>query len=200
MNFSLIIPKKLHKALKSFPPNEKETPSEYSQRLEKHLKTSKENVNLLKLYEFLAIIEKRKGDKMDTDKMALLEKELVPKNENLYKPKRKRNIQHLAREGSFEIINPFLNATSLVKFYRFMLKKDHPEAAFEECSFETDCRFAAQILDDLALNKRDEKFLRMWIYNYIADSLKGDNITKTEKTSISAFKKTFVSFNANYYG
>ena len=194
---------KLQKVFNLFPKKVKETTSEYLLRLKKHIETitnEKEIKNYLKLYDFFSKIKETNGENMDMDKMALLEKELVPSNGNLYKSKKKRNIQLLPRSNSFEVLDPLKNSASLVKFYRRMIEKNCSGALFCENSFVSECRFAAQILDDLMLNNRDEKFLRMWIYNYITSVLKGDNATKTEKTSIHAFKKTFDLFNANYYG
>jgi len=203
MNLLPLVPKRLQKPLLSFPQKEKEIIENYLLRLKKHietLKNDKQSKIYLKLYDFLNIMVERNGGNMNIEKMALLEQQLVPKNENLYKAKQKRNKSLLAKSSSFEILEPLKDATSLVKYYRLMIKKTNTAAKFEENAFVSECRFAAQILDDINSNNRDEKFLRMWIYNYITNSLKGDNITKTEKTSIYAFRKTFNTFNVNYYG
>jgi hypothetical protein len=204
MTFFNQLPSNLQKIFSLFPKNEKESLGDYLFRLKKYihsLKNDHEMKKYLKLYSFLNTMsgEKEQGGKKMN--IALLESELVPKNGNLYKSKRKRNnASPIVVEKSFVPLNPLENAQSFVKFYRRILRAASPNVKFAEGAFESECRFATAILDDLIQSNRDEKFIKMWIYNYLNNSLKGENVEKPEKTSVYAFSKTFETFNMNYLG
>jgi hypothetical protein len=144
----------------------------------------------------------KKGEKMSTE---MLELDLVPENENITKRHRTRKPKvkddALAPTATlFAAIDPFHNSHSFVRYYRSVIKSHNPDAKF--FSLDLEAAEAEQILDLLIKNKKqnDLKFLKRWILNYFSLYLKDNNVYKPEKTTLSAFVKTFSAFNDNYYG
>jgi len=139
----------------------------------------------------------------ETKMNASLELQLVPQNENLTKIRKTRshnpNVMD-AKVEHFQSVDPFKNATQFVKFYRSIIREQNNEAKFFDMISEAND--ATYILDAMIKHNRngDKKFLRMWIYHFYSTYLKGNNVYKTEKTSVKELFKTLDAFDASYYG
>lgn len=130
------------------------------------------------------------------------EKSITPDNPHLIKvSKIKKNILIVDEDiditeekkpelTTFESDNPFKNCNEFYRFYRTYVKILNNKAEFY--SMQSERRYALEILDNLILNNKnnDVNFLRSWIKYYVTVYLKGDNITKKDKTSLKTFKET----------
>ena len=151
----------------------------------------------------------RKEKTMD---IAMLEQELIPKNENLIKTKKPKihNKQKTHNDISVGVIkaetivvketDPFKNPTELIRFYRAFIRQYNKDAKFFD--FSAEVLSGSSVLDILTLNGRgsDMRFLRAWIRYYANNVLKGNSAMKEEKTSIREFAKTFEMYNRSYIG
>lgn len=153
------------------------------------------------------ILNRKTKEKKDMD--PFLELELIPQNENITSKRSYRKTKSIPQiksepsnneARSFTTINPFDNALSFLKFYRSVIRSQDSSAQFY--SIESETPNAQVVLDTLIKNNRneDKKFLKMWIYNFLATVLKGNNASKTDKTSMKSFLSTFLVFNGSYYG
>lgn len=149
---------------------------------------------------------KEKNKTMNASNAASLEMELIPQNENLTSVRRTRKSKVNTSESPdvnakrFGTIDPFNNSWDFLKFYRSVIKSQNPEAKFY--SSMSEAKDAEVTMDILTKNNKigDLKFLKMWIFNFVAVSLRGNNIYKPEKTCLKEFLGTFTEFNGSYYG
>lgn len=137
-----------------------------------------------------------------------LELELVPKDQNIVKKRRERKLktnikmpEHLSEPSEPKLyrydgeVNPFKDAKEFMRYYRaFLTMKFFKSVNFD--GYQNDAIYAAQILDILIANKRNDKvFLNGWLSHFCDQKLKGTKAYKTKYTSMKALKETFVEFN-----
>ena len=147
----------------------------------------------------------KEGDKsMD---MSQLEKDLVPKNENIVREKRSKTFKgliddnRLRPEGiSFKSLDPFANCNQFLKFYKEVIRMYNNGARFY--SVDVERNLALDVMDMMTLAGRNgnKEFLKSWIRYYITNTLRGNSVYKMEKTSLKSFKETFSEFNGKYIG
>jgi len=147
---------------------------------------------------------KEGGKPMD---ISQLEKDLVPTNENIVKEKRIKNPKSLIDDNrlkpeglSFKSLDPFVNCNQFLKFYRDVIRMYNSRARFY--GFDVERNSALEIMDMMTEHGRsgNKEFLKSWIRYYITNTLRGNSVYKTEKTSLRAFKETFSEFNNKYIG
>ena len=141
-----------------------------------------------------------------TETMSDFEKDLVPSNPNLTKiPSIKKIIKIrtdvTAKPSKPKMLmysgdsNPFKNAREFNSYYRSFLNF----AIGKEVEFdhrESECLFAAQVLDLLIERRKDNKiFLNAWLKYFCDIHLKGKKYLKVKYTSIKKLKDTFEKFN-----
>ena len=142
---------------------------------------------------------KRKRAKFNKE----VESELLPDNENLVKPKRRRNKRVPVSGGeakfeTFKDVEPLKNAKSLFQYYKALVASQNSEAKFNDYILEV--RYAAAILDKLKNNNQDVDFFRSWSLFYFESKLKGNNIKNKDKTSLKSLETTYDEYNSRYIG
>lgn len=138
--------------------------------------------------------------------------ELIPQNPNITNKRKKKDANREIAIGIMkkEVLpevetygtenkDPFEDPSAFVKFYRASIKMYNNAAKFYDFALEV--RYAAEIMDLLLLNGRNnKKFLQAWIRSYLTFALVGNNIYKEEKTSLKTFKESFDKYNNTYIG
>lgn len=135
-----------------------------------------------------------------------LEKEIIPKNSNMVKPRKKRTGKITPKLSSGKVdtysfsgtVEPFKNALHFVEYYRAFLRyRIQSKMKFD--NFSCDAVYASQILDLLNDKGRSNKiFLNAWLYYFCEHKLKGNKSSKIKYTSIKAFKESFIEYNCRH--
>jgi hypothetical protein len=152
-------------------------------------------------------MKKRKETKEETT--SDVEKNIIPENPNIAKPRRQRIAQNLAskKDNSDKIerydfsndVDPFKNVPNFIEYYRAWLQIHHKSISIRFESFAGDTIYAAQIMDMLRENNRsDIVFLVGWIKYFYDYRLKGNKMYKSKYTSLKAFMETFGEYNARH--
>jgi len=175
-------------------------PPSVSKKLEKHINTVMQERSILPEATMIKEIEK--------NPISSLESELVPENQNIVKKARIRkhntefklpkNIPEPAEVKMYRFdgeVDPFKDTREFMRYYRaFLIMKFSRSIKFD--GFQNDAIYAAQILDLLIANKRNDKvFLNGWLNYFYENKLKGLKMYKTKYTSMKALKETFEQFN-----
>jgi hypothetical protein len=183
---------------------------EYFKTVLKQLETMDEYEGLVEDETFYSRIPQHLQEKMINKReknmdIQQLEKDLVPDDDDvtpLMKVKKNKKVRKPAslepdRLG-FKSVNPFLNCNEFMRYYRGLIRDYSNDAKFYD--FNSERNFATLTLDTLKENRKVNKdFLRSWIQYYASAYLKGNNISKLEKTSIGNFIKTFEEYNGKYF-
>jgi len=132
-----------------------------------------------------------------------LENDLVPKDEDLIKKKKKtrKRIPSKVAETNFETfkkIDPMENVNSFIRYYRSVVKDQYPNAEFYD--FISESNIASLIMDDILESGQDKDFLRSWMSFYAETKLKGNNMRNKEKTSLKSLKETYEEYSSRYIG
>lgn len=130
-----------------------------------------------------------------------LESSLLPKENNLAKPKKRKRIPTTDKEAKFDTfksVDPMKNSNDFIRFYRSVVTLKCPGAQFHDYKFEF--VNSSLILDMLKNDEHNEDFLRSWILFYVETKLKGNNSKQKDKTSLKSFKDTYEEYNTRYIG
>jgi len=148
-------------------------------------------------------------------------KELIPDNPNIVGRKKirqkkdpKKRITRKGRNSSGAPdlltyggeVDPFKDSSCFVRYYRAFLRnllakkpRFYHDEKLKFASFESDVVYAGVILDLLYESQRKNKqFLDTWITDYFEHKLSGKKIRHIDKTSMRAFKESFVEFETRY--
>lgn len=151
------------------------------------------------------------GSEMENKSNKDLEKDLVPKNQNMVKKPKMKKIktepiittslepQKPVALGYIKSVNPLENSLQFAKYYRsFLSVFFNGEVEFD--TLDSDAQYAAQILDSMILEKRDNKiFLDAWLTSFCQQNLKGTKAMKTKYTSLRVLKSTFDDFKVRFF-
>jgi len=140
--------------------------------------------------------------------MEELDRDLIPSNPNLTRlaPLKKRKEKKIKLKIGMDTsepkamiyagdLNPFKDARVFNSYYRgFLSFMIGNEVVFGH--MDSECLFAAQILDLLIEKSRiDKVFLNAWLKYFVDTRLKGKKHLKTKYTSLKTLKDTFEKFN-----
>jgi hypothetical protein len=116
------------------------------------------------------------------------------------KRKRKRRPKkgELAKVEKFKRSNPLKDSSSLVRYYRSILKDLSGDVKFGR--FENDVQFAASILDQMKNDNYDETFFFSFAKFFFETKLKGNNITDYRRTSMENIKNIYSYYKERYIG
>lgn len=137
------------------------------------------------------------------------EKDIIPDNPNIAKPRRQKIITHNLVITKDKIdkyvfdanVDPLRDAKHFMEYYRASLQQHFHHTRIKFDGHGSDALYATQILDLLIENKRsDQAFLNGWIRYFYEYRLKGNKNNKAKYTSLKAFKDTFDEFNPRYVG
>ena len=174
-----------------------EISEEFMQKLPENIASKLET----KVKEVLRKIKKGKGKEMNITDLA----SLVPQDGNLVRQRKTRTKKSVSKNNGinaeisrFPRVNPFKDSNSFITFYRSNLRSYITSPRFS--NFGNERHIAEEILDTLTDNghQTDINFLKGWIKYYATRNLTGRKGSDIEKTCLSAFRKSFDTFNSSY--